>query len=96
MLRALGSTALRDVFNDQQQFRTIRFGMTNLSGIQRHHAMADLWKLVLNLESLHRGMARDHILQETSKRRDVPLAVAEVKEQTAGSLVRQDFEGQRE
>ena len=87
LLLAFNSPALRYVLNDQQQLRARRFRMTNFAGIERHDAMTNVRKLVLDLQGIYRGLAWNHILQEMPKRRDVPLAIAEVKEHTADGLL---------
>ena len=78
---------LADILDGQQDRTVMVAGAENLACIDQHRAPADGREIVLDLEPFDRGAMWDHAFQQGAQRRNIPLPVSEVVNETALGLV---------
>jgi len=79
---------LGDVFyRKQQSYVGVSF-VEYLTGVEEHYTPSDRWKFVLDLVGLDSSVFRDYVFQKIPQRRDVPLAIAQLVEQSALGFLR--------
>ena len=93
VLFALGVTAPRHVLYRQKYGRGRTIFVEHAAGIEQHHAPADRGEFVLDLISLDGAALWNDVLEESPKPRNVPLAVAEIEEQSTLCLAGRHGEG---
>src|SRR5689334_2454331 len=71
------------VFYRQQDGRGRTILVKHPASIEEHHASADRWKLVLDLIGLDRAPFRNDVLEERPEPWNVPLTIAQLKDQLA-------------
>ena len=81
-----GRALLADILDGEQDEAVMIAGAKDLAGVDQHRAPADGRKIMLDLEAFDRCAMRDHALEQSAQRGNVPLPVAEVVDKTALGL----------
>ena len=88
----LGAPPLGHVLHRQDQQLAV-VARLELAGVQEHHPPADDRERVLELEIVEDGTLGDNVLEQRPQVGDVPLAVAQLVDETVLGLLGRDVKG---